>query len=206
MGALADICARMVELIPLEDHATVSALASTCHAAAPMLWRFLAVNDIIDARTIPRSYIYDCDLRPRFHGTMQIGTTFVERRIMWHGLLVPGVWPARTDTILTWSFGQLMEYQHIIDRRIYAKKVIAGQLVYIICRRHAPPGISVYCKDPLIGNDPPKIYQLFHTGDGLWRSDTSITSGAESTYAIRELLIKDGMNILASYCHRTLRI
>jgi hypothetical protein len=121
--AFTDIVAHGITLLPLCDHATVSALSCVNRACGDLFARFLQVNGLIDMRshatctsqngTVLSGPLYFQD---RFHGSFECPLTPIERCILIKGVRAwASKWRHCNDkvimTMVKYSFGQLVLMQ-----------------------------------------------------------------------------------------------
>jgi hypothetical protein len=131
-----DIIDYMITLIPLDDHATISALSCVCTRRSAIYARWLRANDVVDVRSLPQdAEICLCD---RMHGTFARALTFIEHYILLRqlrGYALTYSESVYTETrqvvIYQFRYGQLVAWN---NRRgnMYENVMVAGELVCII--------------------------------------------------------------------------
>jgi hypothetical protein len=128
-----DIITHMIALIPLGDHASISALASACRAYARLFSEWLRINEITDVRA---GLSDDINICSGLHGTIRTVTTTYQRFLLDSGLRAYVERKGEFDQLqcvhgsYQFRFGRLVKWWNI--RSNCELKTIAGYDVVVI--------------------------------------------------------------------------
>jgi hypothetical protein len=134
-GVYSDIVGHIITLIPLADHATVSALSCVCRGWRGLFVRFLHVNDVIDVRSLPpNAEIRLCD---RMHGTFTREINYCDLHILAGNLRahvdICGERLAYTFTCVC-EFGRLIHWEHDGGTYGFRDSIAGVPVVIMICK------------------------------------------------------------------------
>jgi hypothetical protein len=190
-AAISDVMHYLLTLIPLQDHASVSALSCTCRAYVMLHQHFLAVNDIIDARgLLPIKSYTTFDQTKKYHGEM----TFTDSWNFWAYLRQNQVSPMGAYTgeraIFHYRYGELVNYTIPNGRVAMYKHSIADQIVNLECHSGRYPSVTIIMLPP---NGRGSRYAIctFEYISGRWQHvKTSTRAGADILHHPDELAVR----------------
>jgi hypothetical protein len=168
-----DIAEYMLSLIPLEDHATVSALASTCRAYTSLFARFLHANGIVYLLNLaPDAEICLID---RMHGSISLMLTSAQQIILEHRLraYVHGETPKsylerHAKYTYQFRYGQLISWQRRDGQRV--SEITSIMDVPVIIEIYIEPECDIgWLSVILLTSMNTKVVELEYDEDGeIW--------------------------------------
>jgi hypothetical protein len=152
MGVVMDICMRVVDMIPLDDHLTISALTCAHRACAGLLARFLRVNNVIDTCTLAQDAAVD--FGARMHGMITRVVFSEEWDVLRHTYNVHApLYLVRSNLhsyTMQFAFGRLVHWRDYHELHKFI--TIAGELVEVAYTHSAngTVGLDMWITHPIM--------------------------------------------------------